>query len=64
VFLADQILVLNKQNPQIASRLLGPLTKWQKYDTNRQVLMREQLLRIQSEPALSKDVFEVIAKSV
>ena len=64
VFLADQILVLNKQNPQIASRLLGPLTKWQKYDVNRQGLMREQLLRIQSEPALSKDVFEVIAKSV
>ena len=64
VFLADQILVLNKQNPQIASRLLGPLTKWQKYDVNRQGLMREQLLRIQSEPALSKDVYEVVAKSL
>ncbi len=27
-FLADQIIMLNKQNPQIASRLLGPLTRW------------------------------------
>ena len=63
-FLADQILKLNKQNPQVASRLLAPLTKWKKYDANRQQLMKAALERIANEPALSKDVYEVVAKSL
>ncbi|WP_439136477.1 aminopeptidase N C-terminal domain-containing protein, partial [Pseudomaricurvus sp.] len=63
-FLADQILTLNKLNPQIASRLLTPLTKWRKYDVSRQKLMRAALDRILSEPELSKDVYEVVSKSL
>ncbi|MFC3116890.1 aminopeptidase N [Cellvibrio fontiphilus] len=63
-FLADQIIQLNKQNPQIASRLLTPLTKWKKYNSTRQQLMRAQLERIMAEPELSKDVFEVVSKSL
>ncbi|MBU3070542.1 aminopeptidase N [Aestuariicella sp. G3-2] len=63
-FLADQILTLNKLNPQIASRLLTPLTKWRKYDSGRQALMRAALERIMSEPELSKDVYEVVSKSL
>ena len=63
-FLADKILVLNKQNPQIASRLLTPLTKWKKYNPERQSLMKSQLERIMAEPDLSKDVFEVVSKSL
>src|SRR5690606_19646452 len=38
-FLADQVIALNAMNPQIASRLLGPLTRWRKYDSGRQALM-------------------------
>ena len=63
-FLADQIIQLNRQNPQIASRLLTPLTKWKKYDHVRQQLMKAQLERIRAEPELSKDVFEVVSKSL
>lgn len=63
-FLADQILKLNKQNPQVAARLLAPLTKWKKYDAHRQQLMKVALERIAAEPALSKDVYEVVAKSL
>lgn len=63
-FLADKIIVLNKQNPQIASRLLTPLTKWKKYAPARQLLMKAQLERIMAEPDLSKDVFEVVSKSL
>lgn len=63
-FLADQIIVLNAQNPQIASRLLTPLTKWKKYPPARQVLMKGELQRIMAEPKLSKDVFEVVSKSL
>ncbi|RYY01703.1 MAG: aminopeptidase N [Gammaproteobacteria bacterium] len=63
-FLADKIIVLNTQNPQIASRLLTPLTKWKKYSPERQTLIKAQLERIMAEPNLSKDVFEVVSKSL
>jgi aminopeptidase N len=63
-FLADRIIELNRLNPQIASRMLVPLTKWQRYDTDRQALMREQLQRIASEENLSRDVYEVLTKSL
>ncbi|MFK7864121.1 MAG: aminopeptidase N [Pseudohongiellaceae bacterium] len=62
-FLADQVLVLDKLNPQIASRLLTPLTRWKKYDSKRQALMQAQLLRVKAEEGLSKDVFEIVEKS-
>lgn len=63
-FLADIILQLDKLNPQIASRLMAPLTRWKKYDSVRQSLLKIQLERIQSEPSLSKDVREVVEKSL
>jgi aminopeptidase N len=63
-FLADQVMALNLANPQIASRLLTPLTRWKKYGAARQVLMKAQLERIAAQPALSKDVFEVVSKSL
>ncbi|MET0356315.1 MAG: aminopeptidase N [Cellvibrio sp.] len=63
-FLADKVIILNKQNPQIASRLLTPLTKWKKYNSDRQELMKAQLERIMAEPDLSKDVYEVVSKSL
>jgi len=63
-FLADQIIVLNALNPQIASRLLTPLTKWRQYNSARQALMQDQLQRILRAPDLSKDVYEVVSKSL
>ena len=63
VFLADQVIALNTLNPQIASRLLTPLTRWKKQDAQRAAKMIQELKRIKSEP-LSPDVFEVIEKSL
>ena len=63
-FLADHVLILNRSNPQIASRQLTPLTRWRKYGPARQALMKTQLQRILSEPDLSADVFEVVSKSL
>ena len=39
-FLADQILVLDKLNPQIAARQLGAFNSWRQYDAQRQELMK------------------------
>lgn len=63
-FLADQVIKLNRQNPSIAARLLAPLTKWKKYLPHNRDLMKVQLERIKAEPDLSKDVFEVVTKSL
>jgi aminopeptidase N len=62
-FLADQVLVLDKLNPQIAARLLTPLTRWKKFDATRQALMQVQLQRLKAQPEHSRDVFEVVEKS-
>jgi aminopeptidase N len=63
-FLADRILELNSLNPQVASRMVGALTSWRRYDENRQNLMKAELERIVSTEAISKDVYEVAAKSL
>ncbi|MBD9500175.1 aminopeptidase N [Pseudomonas sp. PDM17] len=63
-FLADQIITLNALNPQIASRLLTPLTRWRKYAPARQALMKAELERILASGELSSDVYEVVSKSL
>jgi len=54
---------LNERNPQIASRLLTPLTRWRRYP-GRGAAMRAELERLANLPALSRDVYEVISKSL
>jgi aminopeptidase N len=63
-FLADQVITLNALNPQIASRLLAPLTRWAKYGSARQQLMKAELQRILASGELSSDVYEVVSKSL
>jgi aminopeptidase N len=63
-FLADYVLELNGLNPQVAARLLGAMTRWRRYDAVRQALMKAQLERILAAPGLSKDVYEIAAKSL
>lgn len=61
-FLADQILVLDKLNPQVAARMLGALNSWRRYDSKRQALMKQALERIAAEESLSADVYEIVTK--
>ena len=63
-FLGDLIIQLNSFNPQIASRQLAPLTRWRKYDSARQALMKGELERILASGELSSDVYEVVSKSL
>lgn len=63
-FLADQILILDGLNPQVAARMLGPLTKWKKYSEAARKLMKSELERIKQSDSLSKDVFEIVSKSI
>ncbi len=61
--LADVVIELNRLNPEIAARLITPLTRWQRFDEARQQLMRAELERIKQEP-LSSNVFEVVEKAL
>ena len=62
--LADVITELNDINPQVAARVLLPLTQWRRQDEARQQLMRDQLQRIGNLPSLSKDVQDVVDRSL
>jgi len=63
-FLGDQVLALDKLNPQIASRIVAPFSTWKQFDENRQSLMKKQLVRIRDTDGLSKDVWEIVSKSL
>jgi aminopeptidase N len=61
-FLAEQILVLDKLNPQIAARQLGAFNSWRQYDARRQEMMKNALSSIAEESDLSADVYEIVTK--
>jgi len=63
-FLAQQIISLDKINPQLAARLLSPLSRWQRFDGRRQEQMKAALKQIAAQPSLSKDVYEQVNKSL
>ncbi|UFS72568.1 aminopeptidase N [Geomonas sp. RF6] len=63
-FLADQVLRLNEINPQIAARMVTPLTRWRRFDPGRQDLMKNELQRILVGPNLVRDVHELVVKSL
>jgi len=63
-FLADQVIALNKINPQVASRMVSALTQWRRFDKARQTLIKQQLERIINTEHISKDVFEIASKSL
>ncbi len=63
-FLADQLIALDRINPQTAAKLLPPLGRWRRFDARRAGLMRAELERIVAVPELSKDLFEQASKSL
>ncbi len=62
--LADAIIKLNQANPQIAARMLAPLTRHKRLIPELGSLMKAQLERIMAQGELSKDVYEVVSKSL
>lgn len=63
-FLADQLIALDRLNPQTAAKLLPPLGRWRRFDAARSALMRAELERIVGTAGLSKDLFEQASKSL
>ena len=62
--LADEVTIMDRTNPQLAARLIAPLTAWRRYDAGRRSLMRIELERIAGHDGLSRDAFEIVTKSL
>ena len=63
-FLQEQIIALNALNPQVAARLVTPLTRWKKLPEPNRQLMRDALQQIANHPGLVKDIQEIVTKSL
>ena len=63
-FVAQQVISLNDTNPQIASRLVRTLMRWKKYMNPCADKMRQQLEAIAKHKTISKDVYEIVSKSL
>ena len=64
LLLADQLIALDRLNPQTAAKLLPPLGRWRRFAPDRAGPMRAELERIVAIPGLSKDLFEQASKSL
>ncbi|MFA5899303.1 MAG: aminopeptidase N [Hyphomicrobium sp.] len=61
-FLADQVLVLDRINPQIAARMLGAMRSWRSLESGRRAKARKALQRIVRTRKLSPDVLEIASR--
>ncbi|MGH8808207.1 MAG: aminopeptidase N, partial [Noviherbaspirillum sp.] len=63
-FWAEQVIALNAINPQVAARLARCLDRWRKFAPALQEKMRAALQKVAAAKSLSKDVLEVVTKSL
>lgn len=61
-FLADQVLALDRLNPQIAARMLSAFRSWRALETGRRGQARKALQRIAKAKGSSPDVQEIVSK--
>ncbi len=63
-FLAEQVLAIEKFNPQIAARLLNAFRSWRALEPERRRHARRALQGVARTEGLSRDVFEIAAKMI
>ncbi|SFR76730.1 aminopeptidase N [Marinobacter daqiaonensis] len=63
-FLAETIRRLDDSNPQIAARLTAPLTRWRKFAHVYSEGMHKALESVRDKENLSRDVYEIVHKSL
>ena len=62
--ISDNIIHIDRFNPQLAARLVLPLTRWQKHNSHQKGLMIDNLQKIKAESSLSNDVDEIVSKGL
>ncbi|HRY07129.1 MAG TPA: aminopeptidase N [Hyphomicrobiaceae bacterium] len=61
-FVADQILAIDRFNPQIAARILGAFRSWHALEPVRKRQARKALTKVAGTPNLSRDVYEIVSR--
>ncbi len=61
-FVAQQVLAIDKFNPQIAARMLAGFRSWRELEPGRRKLAREALRKVAKAKGLSRDVTEIVTK--
>ena len=64
LYLARHIADIDARNPQVAARIVLPLTRFSLYNEERQAMMKGALVRIKGTTGLSNDLGEVINKAL
>jgi len=63
-FWTEQVIALNKLNPQVAARLVRTLDHWKKYRPALKKQMRAALQKVAAAKGLSRDVQEVVGRTL
>ena len=63
-WIAEQVVALDRLNPQVASRLARAFDRWKKYDAGRQAHARAALQSIRAAEGLSGNVGEVVDRAL
>ena len=63
-WVAEQVVALDRLNPQVASRLARAFDRWKKYDAGRQAHARAALESIRAAEGLSGNVGEVVGRAL
>jgi len=63
-FVRERVLEIDRFNGQVSARMVGPLTRFQRYEPGRRALMVGELQRILDQSALSRDLEEQVGKAI
>ena len=63
-WVAEQLVALDRLNPQVASRLARAFDRWKKYDAQRQAHARAALEKVRDAEGLSSNVGEVVSRAL
>lgn len=63
-FVSDQVIALDKFNPQVAARMVSSLSRWKRLSVASGELMKSELHRILASGDLSSDVYELVSKGL
>ncbi|MDA7947716.1 MAG: aminopeptidase N [Hyphomicrobiaceae bacterium] len=61
---ADTVLEIDGINPQVSARMLGAFKTWRMLEASRQNLAKAELERIASHQKLSRDLYEIVTKTL
>jgi aminopeptidase N len=61
---ADAVLEIDTFNPQVSARMLGAFKSWRMLESARKSKARSELKRIASHDKLSRDLYEIVTKTL